>query len=214
MQVMRLSLIVGMLVGFATGASAQPYAPPPSPSGPPATAVPAPYAYRPRAPITVALTQDQQELLARGEISDAQYLGGAAASLLIGFGVGQAVQGRWGDTGWIFTFGELGGIVAVVAGATQFAQDCVATSQSSCTGGNGTAAPGIGLIIGGALAIVGLHIWEVIDAFVGPPSENRELRELRGQLGMPVAHHRVAPYVAPLHGDGGGGGVAGIALRF
>src|SRR5690606_6489502 len=62
--------------------------------------------YQPQQPIQVQVTPDEQELLERGFISQGQHVGGGLAAMFIGFGVGQAVQGRWSDKGWIFTIGE------------------------------------------------------------------------------------------------------------
>src|SRR5689334_17740720 len=53
-----------------------------------------PYGYAPQQPMAVQLTVDEQWLLQRGFITDGEHLGGGLAALFVGFGVGQAVQGR------------------------------------------------------------------------------------------------------------------------
>jgi len=59
------------------------------------------------ASVDAPLTYDEYRLLRRGEISERTRFGGILASDLFGLGIGQAMQGRWLETGWLFTFGEL-----------------------------------------------------------------------------------------------------------
>lgn len=198
---------------------AQPYPPPgpypPSGQYPPAGQYPPPagaalgvvppYQY-------VELTLDEQKLLARGEISDNRYIGGAVASIFFGFGVGQAVQGRYGDTGWIFTVGEVGSLTALFVGLLQSFDRCYYDAyEPSCSDDN----HGETLLIGGMVGLLVFRAWELVDAFAGPPKHNARVRELRLRLGMPppMYSRRLAPYVAPTMSRDGGG-TAGLTLRF
>jgi hypothetical protein len=52
-------------------------------------------------------------------------------------------------------------------------------------------------------------VWEVADAFIAPAIHNRRYRAVRARID--ARYTRVTPYVAP---SDGGGGTAGIALRF
>jgi hypothetical protein len=187
----------------------QPYPPPPPypgpPYPPPAGVVP-PYQYAP-----VQLSTDEQDLLNRGEITDGRHVGGILVSLFFGLGIGQAVQGRYGDTGWIFTVGEAGSTVAVVVGLAKTLDSCLDTLESRC-GDNST---GQVLLIGGLIGLVVFRVWEVADAIGGPPRHNARVRELRMRLGMPPTGfaRRMQPYLAPpLSRDGGA--TAGLTLRF
>ncbi len=191
------------VLAIASVASAQPGASPPPP--PPVYAPPPPpppgYGY----PQPVALTTEDQRLLSRGLISPGAHVGGAAVSFFLGFGTGQAVQGRWTDTGWIFTVGEIASIAAIIIGVGNEIDDCY---DSYCDEDND------GLIVVGVIGLVGFRIWELVDAFAGPSSHNRRVRDLHMRLGYPPpSYYSVAPYVAPARG-GHGGGVAGITLRF
>lgn len=188
--------------------------PPPDPAGPPPPYAAPPYAAPPYAPPPYAgphvqLTLDEQELLSKGEISDGAHLGGGVVSLMFGFGVGQAVQGRWGDTGWIFTLGEGAAITAFIVGLASIA-DCLDSDANCDEDDDGATA----LLVGGGLGLVAFRIWEVVDAFTGPASHNRRVRELRMRAGVPPPMYtRIAPYVdKPKHGNGGG--VVGLSLRF
>lgn len=200
-----LALLSSLSILLASVASAQPGSSPPPP--PPVYSPPPPpppgYGY-PQQP--VGLTVDEQRLLARGEISPGAHIGGGALSLFFGFGVGQAVQGRWTDTGWIFTVGEAASIAALFIGFANEVEDC-GFEENCNNGGNDL------LIIGGLLGILGFRVWEIADAFVGPSNHNRRLRQLHMRLGYPPpGYYSAAPFVAPTRQ--GDGGVAGITIRF
>lgn len=155
----------------------------------------------------VQLTPDEAQLLQKGEITDGQHIGGAAASIFLGFGIGQAVQGRYGETGWIFTVGEIASFTALIVGLSQQFDDCF-NSDSSCNDNRGE-----GLMIGGLVGFFAFRIWEVVDAFGGPPKHNRKIRELKMRLGMPVPMytHRIVPYVNRTRDSGA---TAGVVFRF
>lgn len=190
-------------------------APPPAgypPAGgypPPAGGYPPPAGYPPAgyAQPVVMLTPEELELLHRGEISDGEHIAGGALALFFGFGVGQAVQGRWSDTGWVFTLGETASIAAVIAGAVAIADDCFDVDQN-CDDANDSA--GTGLLVAGIIGISVFRIWEIVDAFAGPSSHNARVRELRMRVGAPQPYY--GPYFAPP--KDGTGGVAGLTIRF
>lgn len=168
------SLVVSVVLGgvaLAQPGAPQPYAPPPQPYPPPQPQpyAPAPSGYQPV--VQVQLTADEAEILRRGPISDGAHIGGGVASLFVGFGVGQALQGRWGDTGWIFTVGELASMGLMIYGFAQVFEECYG---EPCNGSDGVAA-----LLVGALAAGGFRIWEVVDAFAGPASYNRRYKDLQ-----------------------------------
>ncbi len=215
---MRMLLVLAALGLLTAVAGAQPgqspppppvYAPPPPPPvyapppPPPPGHLPPPHTYQPPPP--GGLTAEDAKLLARGEISAGAHIGGGAASLLFGFGLGQAIQGRWSETGWIFTVGETVAVVALFAGIGSQIDDCA--FEDSCNSDDGET-----LIVGGMIGFVVLHVWEVVDAFAGPASHNRKLRELRTRLGYPPVYYGLTPFVAPPRD--GAGGVAGVSFRF
>ncbi|MDB4957633.1 MAG: hypothetical protein JWO36_5202 [Myxococcales bacterium] len=176
--------------------------PQPFPNPQPQRYAPQPYAYQPP-PRTIALSSDDQDILERGEISDGEYIAGGAVSLFFGFGAGQAIQGRWHDTGWIFSLGEAASVAALLWGVGVAFQDCAQTDV--CDGHRGETQIWVG-----AIGLAGFRVWEVIDAFSGPPEHNRRFHQLQDQLGRPRTYY--GPYLAPPHS--GAGGVAGIAIRF
>jgi hypothetical protein len=129
--------------------------------------VPPPHAYQPSA--------EERELLEHGEISDGQKTGGGVTALLVGFGMGQAIQGRWLERGWIFTVGDIAATAAMVAGPiVAFSYDCNAACMHR----------GEALILGGSLLSLGLRIWQTTDAFVIPARHNARVRELRRRLDL------------------------------
>jgi hypothetical protein len=162
-----------------------------------------PYAYFP-----AQLSEEDRALLSRGEISEGSYIGGALVGLFFGFGVGQAVQGRYHDTGWIFTVGEAGTLTAMVIGAAQAIDDCFHDDLVCDDDDNGET-----LLVAGLVGFVAFRVWEIVDAFAAPPRHNVRVRELRMRLGMPPVYTRVQPYVAPTMARDGGA-TAGLTFRF
>jgi hypothetical protein len=226
--------VVAVVAVLATSARAQPGpdtpppgAPAPAPSGPPAgpstygpppapspygpggypaapgapPGVPPPYAYQPPPP-----TPEEQDLLRQGYISPLQTVAGGLISIWLGFGIGQVAEGRWHESGWIFTLGESASIVGIIGGAISLA-NC--DGNHSCSGYDSGGA----LIIVGAIAFGGFRIWEIVDAFGGPSGHNERVHELRRRYGYRDDYARITPYLARPHGSNGGM-TAGLTLRF
>jgi hypothetical protein len=228
---MRSLTSILVLMFLASAASAQPGQPDPSPYPPPPPSGqdPQPYPQPPQQPYPqppqqpypqqppqgyaqpqygqpIQLSPDDQKLLMQGEISDGQIVGGAVANIFLSFGIGQAIQGRWGETGWIFTLGGIASITAMFVGAAR-SVDC--GFDENCDEGSG-----VGLIVGGVIGFTVFYAWGVVDALAGPHKHNNRVRELRMRLGMPMPMYtKVMPFVAPAKG-GNGGGVAGLTFRF
>ena len=161
----------------------------------------------PPPPHQILVTGEDAELLEIGEISDAQHVGGGIASLSLGLGIGQAIQGRWASDGWKFTLGETASGAAVVYGLVQVLKDCP-PGETRCH------SDGAWPLVGGVLAFGVFRVWGTFDAFTAPPRHNARLHELRMRLGLPEPQtvYGMTPYVVPTaHGDGA---VAGLGLRF
>jgi hypothetical protein len=203
-----------------------PYAPAPGPYSPYGQPPPPAYGHPPGPgygpPMTAVLTPEDQELLASGEISDGQMLGGVLAGLFIGFGVGQVVEGRWAERGWIFTLGEVASLALIIGGIAEWTDEIVANDSSSnnsfraaradSSDQNGGALTAILLGVAGFSI---LRVWEVVDAAIAPGDHNTQLRELRARMGYrPIGTYGMTPYVTPTRVDDHTGWTAGLSLRF
>lgn len=192
-------------------ASAQPGAgapPPPPPPTYPQQYPPPPHQYQPGYAYPAGLTPEEHELLMDGEISSGQHIGGGVAALFLGFGTGQAVQGRWSDTGWIFTLGEAASFAVLIGGVVRTVDDCDLDGDDNCDDNS----DGPPLIIAGLIGFTVFRIWEIVDAFSGPNEHNRRVRELKFRMGVPVrVGERFMPY---LNKTRDGGAVGGLQLRF
>ncbi len=202
------SVVIVVVVALAGVARAQPGMQQPGAPYPvapqPYPMVPPPYAYAPMPQLTV----DERELLADGEITDGEQVAGGLAAIFIGFGVGQAIEHRWHELGWVFTLGEAATFGLFLYGMSQEFSDCFGpNSACSSTQNNG----GTYMLVG-ALGLTALRIWETVDAFTGPRAHNVKLRELRARVGVPPPYYGVRPYVIPT--STGDGALAGLALRF
>jgi hypothetical protein len=157
-------------------------------------------------PVQSPMSAEDRQVLADGEIGQGQWGAGVLGSVVVGFGAGQAIQGRWHDTGWIYTLGEslsLGAVILALPAA--FSGDCFDcghrdTSTSDRAGY---------IMLGGLIAFAGFHIWEIGDALVGPSMHNQRFAEARARH---PETYTVLPYVVP--SASGNGGVAGLSLRF
>jgi hypothetical protein len=178
--------VIGCLALVAGVATAQP-----------GQTVPSPSAYQPQ------LTDDERDLLAKGEISDRRYTSGALASFFVGFGIGQALEGRWSDTGYIFTLGETASAVALIYGL-----DRTLHCFEGCSN------DGSRWIIGGTFFLGAFRVVEIVDALIAPPRHNQRVRELRSRLGYPShdVFYGFKPLLTPP--KNGDGAVAGFELRF
>lgn len=173
----HLGLTVGILVVvFSAAAAAQdvPAAPPAPPASSASPNIPGAPVEPGKIPYA-SLSPDERKILYDGPISDGQYVAGGVVGTFLGFGIGQAIEGRYGDTGWIFTVGELGSTVLLVAGAV----NCLSSVQgNTCTNGGGE-------VVLGYLGILGFRIWEIVDVWAVPPGINRRYRDLRQRVADP-----------------------------
>jgi hypothetical protein len=151
------------------------------------------------------MSQEERQILDDGEISDGQWGGGVLASLAFGFGTGQAIQGRWHDTGWIFTLGESLSIVAIIAELPATFSDCFDCGTSHQRDQDRAA----DIMIGSLIVFAGLHIWEIGDAAIGPSEQNARYHAFRARH---PEMYSVEPFAA--RASSGTGGVAGLTLRF
>lgn len=183
---------------------AQPAPPYGQPQPPPPPYVPPPYAYQPP---PVQLTAEERELLDKGEISGGAQVGGAILGLFIGFGSGQAVQGRWSDRGWIFTLGEAASIAMMISSVDDWEDDCSGFENDTCGDApNGT-------FILAYFALLTFRLWGTLDAAIVPTGHNRKVRraQMKAYGGRPM-YYGATPFIVPAaRGDGA---TAGFTLRF
>ena len=133
-------------------------------TAPTATAAPAPAAPK--------VSEEDREILDKGEMPMGRYIAGGVVGTAVGFGIGHAIEGRYAFPGWIFTAGETISWITLAVGLSK----CTTTTTYSSTygysdtrdcGGGAKAA-----IIIGATALVGLRIWEILDVWLVPMAQN------------------------------------------
>jgi hypothetical protein len=137
-----------------------------------------------------ALAPAERALLERGEVSRARHIGGSVSSIVLGFGSGHAIQGRWRERGWIFTVGELASVALFVVASSESDLDTSITNVLGVAG------------IGG---LVGFHVWGAVDAIIAPSRHNRRVRALRQRVDF-------SAFATPLPADDGA--IVGITARF
>jgi hypothetical protein len=153
------------------------------------------------------LQLDDDKLITQGEIGDGTRWGGIVTASVLGFGAGQAVEGRWHDTGWIFTIGESASAGVVIGGFAAALSQCPLYFQSQDTTGCKVAD---GVAIGGLIAWGALRVAGIVDASMGPSIHNRHVREARQRLARSGRAGQMTPYFAPTSQ----GEIAGLAGSF
>jgi hypothetical protein len=117
----------------------------------------------------VTLTADEAQALDDGELGSVRYTLGGIASLYPGFGLGHAIQGRWGSAGWRYTVGEAASVAAVMGGVLAlFGCGGDVEAERRCD----TNVPTGALIVGG-IGFTLLRVLEIADAW-GGGSRHRE----------------------------------------
>ena len=99
-------------------------------------------------------------------ISNGQYLGGGIASIIPGWGIGHAVQGRYWEKGWIFTVGDLvfvGGYLTSVFLLVDDLQTAALKGDSRKVGSATKKFSGLSLAF--LVGLIGFRAWEIIDAW-------------------------------------------------
>jgi hypothetical protein len=103
-------------------------------------------------------------------ISQGQYIAGGLVGTFVGYGIGHAIIGEYGNIGWVFTVTEALATVTAITGWMMLAFSAMGDpgpgadlSARNRTGDIGLAVMGVG-----ALASTGFHIWEVVDVWSRP----------------------------------------------
>lgn len=103
---------------------------------------------------------DQSEDSGRTPVPTGKYITGGILGSAAGFGIGHAIQGRYGDKGWIFTATEATGLVVMSIGAGQCQKDKDDGTITECTKSQKS------LMLTGFGVFLGFHIWEVLDVWL------------------------------------------------
>src|SRR5450755_4020995 len=158
--------------------------------------------FDPGAPVA-PMTSEDADVLETGEIGAGRWALGVGVSAYIGFGLGQTVQRRWRDTGWIFTVGESValGTFFLTLPALFAADECDEYCHHS------SANRAAYLAVGSLLAYAGFRAWDLGDAIVGPVFHNRRFRDA-AERHPETQQMALRPFVVPA--ERGSGGVAGL----
>lgn len=117
---------------------------------------------------TATEQSESSESSTKVPVPTGKYITGGILASTVGFGIGHAVQGRYEDKGWIFTATEAASVVALSAGLASCKDeyDSYGKKETKCSNN--------GLVILGFGALIGFHVWELVDAWTGatPVDEN------------------------------------------
>jgi len=125
----------------------------------------------------IQLSSEDQKILEKGRYETGPYVTGGVLGTAIGFGIGHAVQSRYGEMGWIFTVTEVPAYGAFLAGYIRWLNrsrrhdDELPKAQPL----------DITLMAAGGAVFMAFHIWEIVDVWVTPQTHNKRYDELRAQ---------------------------------
>ena len=119
--------------------------------------------------LSVKAEQESSYERAFKTIPQDQYFAGGAASFVLGFGIGHAIQGRWKERGWIFTATEIALVLAVNYFSNRERTKSLVwiTLPNAFTNFSISASNDIPTLLS-LLALGGIYIWEKIDIFLLP----------------------------------------------
>jgi hypothetical protein len=154
------------------------------------------------------LSDDDRDLLDDGPIGDGPYIAGGVVGTLLGLGIGHAIQGRYGEKGWIFTVSELASAALIVAGAEECV-DNILVGRTCSRSASYTI---------GTWGLLGFRIWEIVDLWAAPPARNKKYRRLKRRLGESIDEDAAVDFIlSPIARNEHGispGISAGVQFRF
>ena len=112
--------------------------------------------------------ESEAAVSSKPEISTGKYITGGILGSAIGFGIGHAVQGRYGSKGWIFTAGDTAGALFLSTGFVGCWTHKNDNGDYACTSSDTST-----LAVGYALS-VGFHVWEIVDVWTGATPKSEE----------------------------------------
>lgn len=130
------------------------------------------------------LSERDERILDTGEIHPLRHGLGVLVAIATGpapmFGIGQGIQGRFHESGWIFLAGEATSIGVLFVGSLG-----PSTNMSK---------ERLLLLYSSLISYVGFRVWEIVDSIVGPINHNQRFHELEG-LNSVAANVSLIPMV-------------------
>lgn len=102
-------------------------------------------------------------------LSPERYYTGGILGSIFGLGIGHAIEGRWTDKGYIFTFGETLG--ALLLSPVIYNLTSTKTEREKCV--DFCTLPAFALVYGG------LRVWEIVDIWTGASPETKRKNRLQ-----------------------------------
>jgi MFS family permease len=182
---MRIAVAFSTLVLLAGTTAAQP-------------SIPGPYEYG------TQVAAHDRDIIEHGDIATGRVIGATLAAGFVGYGAGQAIEGRYGERGWMFTVADTASGSILLVGLMGAVSSC--DGEPRCHHDLA-----VGLAIGGAAVFLGSRAWQVVDAALAPAAQNARYRAAVAR-NPGYVEAKVLPYLVP--SAAGQGAVAGVSLRF
>lgn len=142
------------------------------------------------------ISTEEIRIYQEGEIRNGELVAGGLLGTFFGFGLGHIVYGQYGERGWIFTVSELGSYAVMAIGMAKATTSCLFSNSDDC-------GDGFGMMYFGAIAYLGLRIWEIVDVWTIPSKHNNKYRAIKTKIdsqSMELESFNLLPVVADNQG--------------
>ncbi len=134
------------------------------------------------------LSPEDKAILSAGPITKKKYISGGILGSTVGFGTGHLIVGKWKESGWLYTVGEVGFLALMVGGYKKSLGDTLSTGFNGNFDGANT-----GLMLTGYVGFIATRIGEIFDIWARPKDHNRRYQELTND--NPLASIQIYPTI-------------------
>lgn len=150
--------------------------------------------------VLAQLTPKELEIYQDGKMTSGEYVTGGLLGTFVGFGLGHAIQGRYGSTGWIYTLAETGLLVATTINLASCVTHQVFASDNNCSG-----------FLGSYVGYFVVRLIETGDVWIVPPFKISKYDRVMDKLDQ-LEKNKITMNVIPLLTSRQAG--LGIQVRF
>jgi hypothetical protein len=133
---------------------------------------------------------EDKAIIEAGPIGQRQYITAGITGSILGFGSGHVLVGKWRESGWMYTAGEVGFLSLMVIGYKKSIGDTLSTGFNGNFDGSQYA-----VMITGYVGFISTKLGEIFDIWTRPYEHNQRYKELTKD--NPLAQIQLYPVVAP-----------------
>ena len=133
---------------------------------------------------------EDKAILEAGPIGQQKYIVSGVTGSVLGFGSGHLMLGKWQESGWMYTAGEVGFLSLMVIGYKKSIGDTISTGFNGNFDGSHYA-----VMITGYVGLISTKLGEIFDVWTRPYEHNQRYKELTKD--NPLAQMQLYPVISP-----------------